>query len=378
MSASAVTLGWVERAWESVAEDSNGHPETPATVTHIEFRHARAVLDAPDPTARIQALDTFAFWIWRHAMRVAPATVATDRREPIEHEAWFRERLCDHAATPPALLEECLAVQRFVVLAARVLVRALLATATEVTEAPPTTPEELAAKHPEALDWMRGTAAFRTLFVAADDDENHARAAACAELLECWRMGVHKSATFLILAQIGRPQTKEVIDLAQQHRLVLAEPSVRTAIVARLRGVARPDERAEAEALYAKLSSGLTSVVFLGDLAPLYFTLQDRRVSMAAEDWCNGDRTPEAILRDLDDLSVDLLATLDRHRLLRPARMIVMDDHDRDAALERLRSDRLARSGRPLPRHHFAAREMIATQRLENIDALTCAPIRKE
>ncbi len=65
----------------------------------------------------------------------------------------------------------------------------------------------------------------------------------------------------------------------------------------------------------------------------------------------------------------DLLAALEVNGFTRSPEIIALDDVHRNAILGRLRSDRLQRSGKPSLNRDLLTRDVIASQRIEDVDA---------
>ncbi|MBP8301508.1 MAG: hypothetical protein KA020_14160, partial [Planctomycetes bacterium] len=76
-----------------------------------------------------------------------------------------------------------------------------------------------------------------------------------------------------------------------------------------------------------------------------------------------------AVRRGAPKFRADLLAALEVNGFTRSPEIIALDDVHRNAILGRLRSDRLQRSGKPSLNRDLLTRDVIASQRIEDVDA---------
>jgi hypothetical protein len=113
--------------------------------------------------------------------------------------------------------------------------------------------------------------------------------------------------------------------------------------------------------------------VYIGDYADLFRDLfgeaTQRRVEEGVQDWLEGTSPPEEILRALGLEAMDLMAVLDAQGAGRTAEQMRLTDARRAELLARVRAERLARGGKANLRPDLVARDVVASQRIEDVDA---------
>jgi hypothetical protein len=96
--------------------------------------------------------------------------------------------------------------------------------------------------------------------------------------------------------------------------------------------------------------------------------------SIAAVAYANGSIEMDVAAKLLGLSRSDLAAALEDHGFARPPEVVALDDAHRTAILSRLRAERMKRSGKPHLDSDLVARDVIATQRIEGIDARRWLP----
>ena len=96
--------------------------------------------------------------------------------------------------------------------------------------------------------------------------------------------------------------------------------------------------------------------------------------SIAAVAYANGMIEMDVAAKLLGLSRSDLAAALEAHGFTRPPEVIALDDAHRTAILGRMRRERLNRSGKPHLDSDLVARDVVATQRIEGIDARRWLP----
>lgn len=98
------------------------------------------------------------------------------------------------------------------------------------------------------------------------------------------------------------------------------------------------------------------------------------KFSIAAVAYANGSIELDVAAKLLELSRSDLAAALEAHGFARPPAVVALDDAQRTAILARLRTERMQRAGRPHLDSDLVARDVIATQRIEGIDARRWLP----
>lgn len=96
--------------------------------------------------------------------------------------------------------------------------------------------------------------------------------------------------------------------------------------------------------------------------------------SIAAVAYVNGSITMDVAANLLGLSRSDLAAALESHGFARPPEVVALDDAHRAAILARLRAERMKRSGKSHLDSDLVARDVIATQRIEGVDARRWLP----
>lgn len=96
--------------------------------------------------------------------------------------------------------------------------------------------------------------------------------------------------------------------------------------------------------------------------------------SIAAVAYANGSIEMDVAAKLLGLSRSDLAAALEDHGFARPPEVVTLDNAHRTSILARLRAERMKRSGRPHLDSDLVARDVIATQRIEGIDARRWLP----
>jgi hypothetical protein len=100
----------------------------------------------------------------------------------------------------------------------------------------------------------------------------------------------------------------------------------------------------------------------------IYLEAGDRMVLDAADAWISGRERPEKILRSVGFGVMDVMAHLDSRGLHRPVEALRLSDTERADILGRIRTDRLVRGGKARERTDLVIRDVVASQRIEQID----------
>lgn len=221
---------------------------------------------------------------------------------------------------------------------------------------------------------LRGSAAFLAVGLAAASRRTLApwhRSAMIAHAFETARRGA--AGVLHDLSQVGAIPT--LVAILRRHGVVALAKRLHDAVLDVL------DERLSTETTRRAALSSLRERLDVDDELPLYvgdhFALFEEVMPLAAERalaeggeaWLHGDPTAEETLRSMGMLSVDLMAVLDANDAGRPVSEMRLDDARRDDILARLRADRLARAGAPRMRTDLVIRDVIASQRIEGVDA---------
>jgi hypothetical protein len=80
------------------------------------------------------------------------------------------------------------------------------------------------------------------------------------------------------------------------------------------------------------------------------------------------------VARSLNVRRSDAAALLESRGYFRAKKTIELQPDEREAIFDRIRADRIARCGRPSPSDDLIHRDMIASQRLEGVDARAWIP----
>jgi len=92
-------------------------------------------------------------------------------------------------------------------------------------------------------------------------------------------------------------------------------------------------------------------------------------VSAAGRVYAEGRATIDEVAAMLGIEVPDVVALLEEQGFRRSVDDLRLSDDDRRDRLQRIRDDRLARGGKPMPSHARVVRDVIASQRIEGIDA---------
>lgn len=96
--------------------------------------------------------------------------------------------------------------------------------------------------------------------------------------------------------------------------------------------------------------------------------------SIAAVAYANGSIEMDVAAKLLGLTRSDLAAALEAHGFARPPEVVALDDVHRASILARLRAERTKRLGKPHLDSDLVARDVIATQRIEGVDARRWLP----
>jgi hypothetical protein len=96
---------------------------------------------------------------------------------------------------------------------------------------------------------------------------------------------------------------------------------------------------------------------------------QQEQLRIAGEAFKAGKLTLTEVAKLLEMHPVDAVAALEEHGYDRSLRTIALSEEERAAIYARMRADRLARNGEPAPTHESIARDTVASERIEGVDA---------
>jgi len=122
--------------------------------------------------------------------------------------------------------------------------------------------------------------------------------------------------------------------------------------------------------------------IYVGDVEPTFVSLMPEVFAAvevylkAGEQYECGDLPIEALARAWAVDVPGVLIELERLNFQRPSEVLRLTDDNRQARLAKLRADRLARGGAPRPDPAVMDRAVIASQRIEGIDARAHLPER--
>ncbi len=185
--------------------------------------------------------------------------------------------------------------------------------------------------------------------------------------------GMRTSAHLTMMVLYDAGALTPLRDLLVRHRIAAPTEPLRVVLRAILHErIAGSGTTKSCAALLARLDdTGLP--VYVGEHQPLFNELEpiarQRMIEQSANAWLDTRGSPAKLLRALGTDAPEMLALLDARGEARPLDATRLDQATRDELLARLRRDRIARGGDPRPRTDLVLRDVVASQRIEGVDA---------
>lgn len=220
---------------------------------------------------------------------------------------------------------------------------------------------------------VRGIGAFAAITIAARcsiDLRPWQRKELVDAAWDVSRLGASGSSADLL----QRGALPALLSLVAQHGVVRLLPGLRDPMLDELalRATSDPQRLGAYTRLSARIREAGDLPTYIGDHAAIFHDVARvalaRLVDQAAGDWLSGERSPEAILRALGFVSIELMAALDAKGAGRPAERLRLSSSEREEILARLRADRLARNGEAKADAGVVIRDVAASQRIEGVD----------
>jgi hypothetical protein len=179
------------------------------------------------------------------------------------------------------------------------------------------------------------------------------------------RSGLDPETVFADFVRLfGKPQSQPArVDIAEDMLVRALRGAVEQCPIDYLEEIARPIGRERFGHRCRIAYDAIRAFVRRHDPA------QQEQLRVAGEAFKAGKLSLIEVAKLLEVHPVDAVALLEEHGYDRSLATLALTDEEREAVYSRMRADRLARRGEPAWTHESVARETVASERIEGVDA---------